>query len=487
MTVQRLVVFGGMGVFAVLWGGFELQASGAIIYGVETRLHSDSGINVSQPTGPFSTVPNLSAVDYASVYRKSIQITIAAGTPHGNSGGVEKLVDGLWPWDGDRDAPSQVLFSDTGNLAVQFDLRQLVDIWRINTYSRHVSNRTPQVYTVYGSSAAVPPTTNGDPTGWTLIASVDTRNPSPGPPYGTTGTSLDAIAGASIYDDAGGPLGQYQHLLFVLQRPGPGTFYGEIDIVTGSYPIITMESRYHQDPDNVGSGQITTNPFQWIPNVSNKDYADASQGHGVTATIVAGAKWPSSGDPSVLLDGQWPSTWDSPSQVLFADGAANYPFRVQFDLKDRLSVQMINTFSRHSVASNPSNDGRTPQVYTVYGIDADVAPPATGTPEDLVNNGWIAIAVVDTRPYAYPNGTGTNLPGVAGVSITPLDGLSLGVYRYLLFDFQPASGTTGTFYAEIDIFGTVVPEPASGLLALFGLTSLGLVALRKRICGLTKS
>jgi len=459
-------------------------ATGAIIYSVETRLHSESGINVSQPIAPFSTVPNLSAVDYASPARRNnVQLQIAAGTPQAGSGGVGKLVDGLWPWDGDRDAPSQVLFSDSGDLAVQFDLRQLVDIWRINTYSRHVSNRTPQVYTVYGSSAAVPPTTNGDPTGWTLIASVDTRNNSPGPPYGTTGTSLDGIAGASIYDDAGGPLGQYQHLLFVLQRPGTyGTFYGEIDIVTGSHPIITMESRYHGDPDNVGSGPITTNPFQWVPTVSNKDYADASQGHGVTATIVAGAKSSGSGAPSVLLDGQWPSSWDAPGQVLFDDG--NYPFRVLFDLKDRLSVEMINTFSRHTQATNPSNGARTPQVYTLYGIDADTPPSATG---DLIANGWIPIAVVDTRPYAYSNGTGTNLPGVAGVSITPLDGISLGVYRYLLFDFQPSTETYGTFYAEIDIFGTVVPEPASWLLVLFGLTSLGLVALRKRICGLTKS
>ncbi len=458
-----------------VWGLMQGAAGAGIIVSVETRLHSESGINISQPGAPFSNIPNLSAVDYATpALHHNVNIRIVAGTPQTGSGGVEKLVDGLWPWDGDNDAPSQVLFSDSTPFAVQFDLQSLVDIWQINTYSRHKSNRTPQLYTLYGTSAATPPTTNGDPTGWTQIASVNTSS--------QTGTSLDGIAGVSIHSDPSSSLGQYQHLLFLLQPPaGPGTFYGEIDIVTGNAPVITMESRKHGDPDNVGTGQITTNPFQSVPNVSSMDYADVSQGHGVTATIVSGNKNPGSGEPAVLLNGTWPDTQDSPSQVLFAEGSTNYPFRVLFDLKDRLAVEMINTYSRHTQASSGSGN-RTPQVYTVYGIDAAVAPSGTGSPADLINNGWMPIAFVDTRMFAYPNGTGTDLPGVAGVSIVPLNQeVALGVYRYLLFDLQLPSGTAGTFYAEIDIFGTPVPEPSTwALLAVGTISLLGVRLFRGR-------
>ncbi len=96
-----------------LWGNLARTATsgGNYLFPWRPGFIAIRGINVSQPTAPFSAVPNLSALDYASpVRRNNVDIRIAAGTPRENSGGVEKLVDGLWPWDGDRDAPSQVLF-----------------------------------------------------------------------------------------------------------------------------------------------------------------------------------------------------------------------------------------------------------------------------------------------------------------------------------------------------------------------------------------
>lgn len=350
-----------------------------------------------------------------------------------------------------------------------------MDVWQINTYSRHTSNRTPQLFTVYGSSAVAPPSTNGNPAGWGApIAAVDTRTGTP--PY-TTGTSLDGIAGSSIRDDSGAGLGQYRHLLFVIERPaGTGTFFGEIDILAGSHPVVAMEGRYHGAPDNVGTGAITTNPFSNVPTVSAADYAAPSQGHGVTVSIVSGAKTSGSGDVNRLTDGLWPSSQDAPGEVLFSDGAD--PFRVMFDLNGRVAVNMINTFSRHTQASNPGNGARTPQVYAVYGVDAEVAPAGTGS---LVDNGWILIATVDTRGLAPPNGTSANLPGVAGVSINALSGGALGVYTHLLFDLQRV-GTAGTFYAEIDVFGAQVPEPSTFTLAGLGLAGVGLALLRRRRC-----
>ena len=65
------------------------------------------------------------------------------------------------------------------------------------------------------------------------------------------------------------------------------------------------------------------------------------------------------------------------------------------------------------------------------------------------------------------------------MSITALSGGALGVYSHLLFDLQRV-GASGTFYAEIDVFGVQVPEPSTLTLAGLGLAGLGLALLRRR-------
>ena len=223
-------------------------ARAATIVEVETRLHSEAGINISQPVNPFSTVANLSAADFAET--RPVTINVVKGAAAGPSGPVTKLIDGLWSWDGDNDAPDETLFSNDASFAFQYDLRQVVNIDQINTYSRHDNDRTPQVYTVYGSAAEAPPTTNGDPTGWTAIATVDTRT---GNTPDNTGNSCDGIAGVGIRDSGAGTLGGYRHLLFDTTKPGAGTFYAEVDVLgTGTGPSATM-----QDFDGGGTASAT--------------------------------------------------------------------------------------------------------------------------------------------------------------------------------------------------------------------------------------
>ncbi|HSZ54716.1 MAG TPA: RNA polymerase sigma factor [Tepidisphaeraceae bacterium] len=116
---------------------------------------------------------------------------------------------------------------------VKVDLGRQESVDRIITYSRHKSDRAPQVYTVYGSdgksSAFDPaPATGTDPAahGWRKIASVDTR-PASGRPGGSYAVTLSNSSGA---------LGTYRYLLFEMfptevVDPFGHTFYGEIEII----------------------------------------------------------------------------------------------------------------------------------------------------------------------------------------------------------------------------------------------------------------
>ena len=76
----------------------------------------------------------------------------------------------------------------------------------------------------------------------------------------------------------------------------------------------TTISTYEAVPTSVtGAGTITGNPFSTIPNLSSTDYADASQGHGVTLTFVGDGTHDSlaGGSLSNLTDGHWQSSSDA--------------------------------------------------------------------------------------------------------------------------------------------------------------------------------
>ncbi len=98
------------------------------------------------------------------------------------------------------------------------DLRRIVAVSRVSTFSWHKAERSPQHYTLFGSDAEVSPdAAAADPAtaGWTEIAKVDTRGLGDGDKHG-----------ASIWRPDG--LGRFHHLLFVVDRGG--TFFSEIDV-----------------------------------------------------------------------------------------------------------------------------------------------------------------------------------------------------------------------------------------------------------------
>jgi hypothetical protein len=209
-------------------------------------------------------------------------------------------------------------------------------------------------------------------------------------------------------------------------------------------PVITTELRSHFAPDNVGTGQINSSPFTTIPNLRSNDYADTAAGHGVTVTVLNGVLGSVSGPASRLNNGFWPTTSDDPGNNVYFENSSMGTFL--FNLKALVDVTEVTSYSRHT-------DGRTPQRYTLYGSTSSQAPSASG---DLTANGWQQVADVNMR------GQFEAFNGIAGADIRNSAG-SLGAYRFLLFDVHGvgSDGAFGTFYSEIDIAGTAVPEPNS--------------------------
>ena len=88
---------------------------------------------------------------------------------------------------------------------------------RVNTYSWHVNERATQWFSLWGSAADAMPSPDfqqGAAEGWTLLAVVDTRSQGQG-----------GIQGSSVTFDM--PI---QHLLWVAQDVGNGTFFTEVDV-----------------------------------------------------------------------------------------------------------------------------------------------------------------------------------------------------------------------------------------------------------------
>lgn len=143
-------------------------------------------------------------------------------SPHRGSG----LVNGSLPRmnDGetarnDDDTQRCVWYDQAGRFYA--DLRGSVKIGRINTFSRHRTNRAPQYFSVWASNAEKMPDPgfkSATDSGWTLLAVVNTAELGSG---GAHASSIRAKEGA---------LGPYRWLLWITEDVGQGTFFTEIDI-----------------------------------------------------------------------------------------------------------------------------------------------------------------------------------------------------------------------------------------------------------------
>jgi hypothetical protein len=194
-----------------------------------------------------------------------------------------------------------------------------------------------------------------------------------------------------------------------------------------------------------------------VPNASALDYADASQGHGVTITAT-GTLAPSSGAASLLTNGAWQDSADSGSTSCWFTDNTSGSFLV--DLGTNVAIGAVNTYSRQFYTN------RAQQVYTLYG--------------STDNASWTLITDVKSA-LNFRVGT-VSTGGLQGVSVTDDTG-TVGTYRYLRFDVSPSdtgNKLTGasTFYGEIDV--VAVPEPSTLALLAGGVLGLIAYAWRKR-------
>ncbi len=183
-------------------------------------------------TFKFPSVPPPSAVDAAT----RAEFTIIEGGKHPASGDLSKLHDGAVPTEEDQPGENFVFDAgiDGGTLLV--DLRELIDIKQINTYSWHPNTRGPQVYRLYASDGKNPgfapkaKSMEPEKMGWKYLARVDTR-----PKYPDGAGTGGGQHGVSISDSTGS-IGKYRYLLFVIsatemEDPNGNTFYSEIDVI----------------------------------------------------------------------------------------------------------------------------------------------------------------------------------------------------------------------------------------------------------------
>ncbi len=192
---------------------------------VKTELHTPSE---TKPSAQFATVQNPSKDDAA----QNAVFKVIGGQLASDSAPIDCLHDGTLQ--GHDDDISTSFFFEWATLEgrIRLDLKNVIAIAQINTYSWHKSSRAPQVYKVYGSDGTASdfdpaPRIGADPAkhGWTRIASVDTR------------PRLAAQGGqhAVSISDPDRPIGRYRYLLFLrfvteIDDSWGHTFYSEIDV-----------------------------------------------------------------------------------------------------------------------------------------------------------------------------------------------------------------------------------------------------------------
>ncbi|HYS56089.1 MAG TPA: hypothetical protein VER58_20210 [Thermoanaerobaculia bacterium] len=205
-----------------------LVCSASLVTAEVTITIDHNGNSSSSREFKFARVPSPSKDDAAS----RAKVTLVAGTIDNNSGGLAVLDDGALPSTEDDPGASLFFKADTWGGRILIDLRGVIDVAQINSYSWHRGRRAPQLYYVYASDGTATgfnesPGTKIDPTacGWKKIAFVDTRpDRNRGGQYGVSIT------------DSTGSLGHYRYLLFdVFETESDdvfgNTFYSEIDII----------------------------------------------------------------------------------------------------------------------------------------------------------------------------------------------------------------------------------------------------------------
>ena len=196
---------------------------------VKITIDHNTGAAIN-PEFNFKSVPSPARNDAAT----NARILLVDGEADGNSAGVQALVDGLLPTSDDQPRRNFFIAPGSGGARILIDLRQIIEIAQINSYSWHPGERAPQFYRVWASDGTAAnfneaPKANVDPgtCGWKVLATVDTRSDDETKDGGQWGVSIT---------DARGTLGKIRYLLFdcyvteVADDFG-NTFYSEIDVI----------------------------------------------------------------------------------------------------------------------------------------------------------------------------------------------------------------------------------------------------------------
>ena len=218
------------GALLVLLTGAVARAEVKVVFECNRGADATAGFK-------FKNVPSPASNDAASKAR----FMLVDGLRDENGGNLRVLHDGRVP--SEEDQPGRNFFFDQGQDGgrVAIDLRKVIEIKQVNTYSWHSDTRGPQVYKLYaadGSAAGFDarPKKGTDPAkcGWKFVVAVDTR-PKSGEGGGQYGVSVSDSARA---------IGKYRYLLFDISATEKddlfgNTFYSEIDVIDAAGPKLT--------------------------------------------------------------------------------------------------------------------------------------------------------------------------------------------------------------------------------------------------------
>jgi hypothetical protein len=221
------------------WGGHrlavrevsDLTSSRNVIEPVNLAFSTvDAVVRTYRSTTAWADLPTgaPSATDYAdrhSGHGVTIRYVEGYAPPHRGAGArdydLPRLNDGEMSLTDDDTRRSTWL--DGGPARLVMDLGAAMDIDRINTFSRHRTDRAPQKFVLYGTCGTSLPDAAAKTLGvvWQRIGAVDTT------PLGQGGMHVSSIAAQREF------LGRFRYLLWVLEpinKGDQGTFLTEIDV-----------------------------------------------------------------------------------------------------------------------------------------------------------------------------------------------------------------------------------------------------------------
>lgn len=178
-----------------------------------------------------------------------------------------------------------------------------------------------------------------------------------------------------------------------------------------------------------------------IENIAPPSRNDVATGAKITLVDGEGSKI------EALNDGRIPSGGeDDPANFSFKNGSDGG--RIRIDLGKPVSIKAVNSYSWHSGL-------RSSQSYRLYGAKGDESNfnPTPKRGPDPRTLGWKAIAKVNTGKGRHG--------GQHAASVVDSNRATLGEFRYLLLDFEPAdsNGGVNTYLSEIDVVDANGPAP----------------------------